>query len=307
MDSKLNSLFIAAILALVGCGGGSSETASTTSAPSSVSTLPTSFACGEASAFGKAEKITVDSTKLASQFPSDQVISFETWNVKIDGSAFRLNVRVAMPKAGIPIRGVWLYSHGIANYSAAPKESIDYDGVHESHATSLGYITMSVARRGNFGSEGTPSSPNRNTWVAQYQSRQINYSQLDDLQWGYHADSVIAAIEYMKTDTRIGPYLHTIVLTGFSGGAETLLYAAAKSPVFMAARNKALIRGAGRDSAFDTNPEAALGNNESMAKLANVQGMVPALWYGGTVDPITSAGKLSCAFSFYNSAQGTGS
>ena len=75
----------------------------------------------------------------------------------------------------------------------------------------------------------------------------------------------------------------------------------------MAARNKALIRGAGRDSAFDTNPEAALGNNESMAKLANVQGMVPALWYGGTVDPITSAGKLSCAFSFYNSAQGTGS
>ena len=85
------------------------------------------------------------------------------------------------------------------------------------------------------------------------------------------------------------------------------MYVAAKSPVFKAATYKAMIRGAGRDSALDTNPEAALGNNESMANLSPVAGMVPALWYGGTVDPITGAGKLACAYSFYNANSGSGS
>ena len=308
MNSKLGLLCsIAALLGLLGCGGGNTGAASATSASVTVAELPASFLCDESAAFEKAEKIVVDSTQLEVQFPRTQTVAFETWPVRIDGSVFRLNVRISTPKPGTLIRGVWLYAHGIANYSAIPRENMDFDSVHESRATSLGYITMSVARRGNFGSDGAPGSPNYSTYLAQYRSRQISYSQFDDLLWGYHADSVIAAIDYMKTDARIAPYLDTIVLTGFSGGAETLLYAAAKSPIFAAARSKAMIRGAGRDSAFDTNPEAALGNNESMARLASTPGMVPALWYAGTVDPITSAGKLACAFGFYNSANGIGS
>lgn len=296
-----------ALLGLLGCGGGTGGPAVTTSGSAPIAELPVGFACDELSAFSKAQKITADPTMPGAQFPYTQVVTFETWPVRIDGSVFRLNVRVAMPKQGTLIRGVWLYAHGIANLGAVPKEYMGFDIEHESRATSLGYITMCVARRGNYGSDGAPFSPDTGKWIDQYQSRQINYSQFDDLLWGYHADSVIGAMEYMKRDMRIAPYLDTIVLTGFSGGAETLLYAAARSSVFIAARNKAMVRGAGRDSAFDTNPEAALGNNESMARLASAPGMVPALWYGGTVDSTTSAGKLACAFGFFNSANAAGS
>lgn len=297
--------FLAVLLSslmLVACGGGGGGGNS-----SGNSTAPTitDFSCDETAALAKASKLTVDLAKPAIDYPYTFTLSPGGMLVTIDGKGYYLWARVVYPDPGVAIRGVWMYVHGIhPAYTTATLGQIVFDPYDERRAVSLGYIAVSVARRGNFGSEGTPYSPQTNDWVAQYQSHQITYAQLADLTWGYQADSVIGALNSMRQDLSIAPYLNNLVLAGFSGGAETVLYVAAKSPVFAAATHRAIIRGAGRDSALDHNPEAAPGYNESLYKLSSSAGIVPAFWYGGTADPITSAGKLSCAFGFSNQRNG---
>jgi hypothetical protein len=293
-------ILLAGTVFLSGCGGGSGVAANTTLAD---------FACDESAAYAKATKLTVDLTKPAVSYP-DKLLLDTTWPwlVSIDGKEYSLWTRIVYPDPGVPIRGVWMYVHGInPAYTTASPSQLIYDAYEERRAWNLGYIAVSVARRGNFGSDGTPYSPNTATWVTQYQSRQITYAQVADLTWGYQADSVIAALNYMKNVSFLAPYLSNLVLSGFSGGAETVMYVAAKSPVFASATRKAIIRGAGRDSAYDTNPEAPPGYDESLYKLAAMPGVVPALWYGGTNDPITSPGKLACAFGFANHANAANS
>jgi hypothetical protein len=294
MKSTVLLISLAALLTACGGGGGGGS-----------STPTTSYTCNETTALASVENIVPGPT--ITWYANGQVVTFETWTMNIEGVSHNISVRIAMPPAGVPPRGLWLYSHGMANFSALPKEQLDNDGYREQVGTDAGYIAVSVARRGNFGSTGTSGSPNYFTWLAEYQSRQISYSQLFDRMWGYQAETPVAALEYMKTDARFAPYLNNIVLTGFSGGAETLMYVAAKSSVFKSATKKAMLRGAGRDSGYDSNPEAVLGNNESMSNLSAVTSMTPSYWYVGSIDPITSPTRLACAHSFYNKANGAGS
>lgn len=232
-------------------------------------------------------------------------LTFERWPMLVDGQPNELNIAISNPAVGVPIRGVVITAHGIAPSfsSATPQDMANIYSYWYAQMAGRGYISVTVGRRGNFGSTGESLIDLVATGLlAKYHAGEIPYADLELAAWKYQSASLVAALQKMSTDPAYQPYLSTILLTGASGGANTVLQTAADSVVFQSATTKGLIRLTGADSAFDTNPDALPGVSEYSARIA--KSTTSSLWIIGEDDPITSAGQVACQFKFFNQAAG---
>lgn len=293
-------------LLIAACGGGGTETdggGSSMAVPGAPAPAA-SFACDMAAAASAAPKAPSIVSPLI--FPAQATVApptVERWPVTISGQAHELNVLVSRPAASISIRGIVLKMHGHSPTLATLPPMAMLDQYWDGFVTGKGYVSVSVARRGNYGSTGERLVDVAATGLlAQYQAGQIPYADLSLAAWRYQSDSMVAALSRMAADPSFAPYMHTLILIGASGGAATVLQTAADSSVYKAAQKKALIRISGRDSVFDTNPDAAPGEYQYLSRIA--ASTSPSLWLGGLDDPVTSAGNLSCEFRFFNEASG---
>jgi len=223
----------------------------------------------------------------------------ERWSLVVGGSNHELNVKIVFPPAGAEINGVVFDLHGISpSQSVASVDNLSASSQQE--VVSRGYISIAVARRGNFGSTGQfaiGQTDQGTRLLADYQARRITYADLDLAAWRYQSDSMVAALQYASTLPEISAHLHSIILIGASGGAPTAIQTSVDSAVFRNATRKAIIRVTGNNSALDTNPEATPGSYEYYSKLAPLS--VSTFWAGGLLDPLTSPGILACQYRFF--------
>ena len=289
-----------AILFVAGCGGGGGDGVAPPTAV--VAANESSYACDKAIEAAKAPHASTFVAQYDPAPPTDPH-SFERWPLLIDEKGEELNVAISQPQVLVPVRGIVIIGHGHSASQATAAPSAMVDGYWDAQLTSRGYIVITVARRGNFGSTGQRHVDLDATGLlAKYQSRQISYADVELAATRFQSASLVAALQKISTDSRFQPYLSTILLIGASGGANTVLQTAADSPVFQVASKKALIRLTGLDSAGDTNPDALPGVSEYSARIA--KNTVSSLWVDGQDDPITSPGQLACQFKFFTQAAG---
>lgn len=283
------------------CGGGGGGSAST--APTVSPEIPASYACDTKTSAAAAPHTAPYINQFEAAASVASTTAFERWAMQIDGQPHELNMAIAKPPASMTTRGIVLHVHGFSPSLATQPPTAVANGYWDKHMNARGYISVSVALRGNYGSTGARLIDLVATGIlAQYQAKQIPYADVVLASTRYQSASVVAVLHKMSTDPVFQPHLSTIMLVGASGGANTILQIAADSAVFQAATKKALVRLTGYDSANDTNPEAGPGVSEYTARIA--KSTASSLWIGGQDDPITSIGQLACQFKFFDLAAG---
>ncbi len=265
---------------------------------------PTSgdYSCDEAAAASAAPK-TAPIAFDREPWPSQASVSHERWALTIEGEHHELNVAIARPSSPMNPAGIVINGHGLSPSLKTAPPSAMVNLYWDSQFASRGYLSVTVGRRGNYGSTGSSLIDIVGTGLlAQYHAGQISYADLEQAAVKYQSASLVAALERIGADPAYQPYLSRIVLWGASGGAPTVLQTAADSAIFQAASSKAIVRLTGFDTAFDTNPDAAPGAREHLTRIAPFAS--PTLWVGGVEDPITSFAKLSCEFIYFAAAAG---
>lgn len=298
--TRHHTLGLLVIFALVACGGGGGGSSVT-----AVNATPTTnYACDMTVSAAAATHTATYVSQPESLFVfSANTLTFEQWTVQIDDQSYDLNVAIARPPISTSIHGIVLNVHGFSPANATLPPAAMVNSYWDAQMNSRGYMSVSVALRGNFGSTGNRLADIvANGLLGQYQNKQISYADVELASIRYQSASVVAVLQKMSIDPAYQPYLPTIMLIGASGGANTVLQTAADSPVFQAAMKKALVRLTGLDSASDTNPEAGPGVSEYTARIA--KNTVSSLWIGGQDDPLTSIGQLACQFKFFDQAAG---
>jgi hypothetical protein len=239
-------------------------------------------------------------------FPATPAIgdlTAQRWAVTIERQSFELNAVVGRPAVGTTVKGVVLDMHGNSAAQETLSPTVLGNSIWHMYFVSRGYITVSVARRGNYGSTGERLINVVTTGLqASYSAGTIPYADISLASWRYQAASMVAALANMAGNPAFAPHLHTILLIGTSGGAATAVQTSVDSAVFRQAAQKALIRVTGRDSASDTNPDAGPGEYQYLSRIAAASS--PSLWIGGTDDPITAVGNLACEFKFFDESAG---
>lgn len=296
------------ICLLLGCGGGGGvPTTSTVLVPTgaslagSVPALVAGFACNENAEAALVPKV----ASVPYQFiPANSNVGFEikALRVEIDGKSETLNFVIYSQVGGTALRGIALIAHGHSpRYEKAEAFDLGAENYAVAHPfLAKGFLPIVIARRGNFGSTGGRLIDfAANGMTSDYSKGLIDYSVLERAATEYQAASMTTILELLKNDVQLKLLMNQIIVVGTSGGAPTVLQFAADSQVFKSAKYRAVARVTGTDTAFDTNPDAALGARKYLSELAKKVD-VPSFWLGGTDDPITSFGKLACEYKFYS-------
>ncbi len=299
-------IWLPAVLAtcVSGCGGGAgTDGSSAGSIPIAPPAAPTSYDCDRSTSAALASHTLPFVRQYEPQTVAGTTV-FDRWAVQIEGQLHELNVAITRPPLHVtPIRGIAISVHGFSSTLSTMPPSAMVNSYWDAQMNARGYVAMSVALRGNYGSTGARLIDlSANGLLDQYQSRQIPYADVVQASIRYQSASVVAVLQNMGADPAYQPYLSTILLVGASGGANTVLQAAADSPVFQAATKRAIVRLTGLDSANDTNPEAGPSVSEFTARIA--KDTASSLWIGGADDPLTSIGQLACQFKFFDQASG---
>lgn len=279
-------------IALVACGGGGSPGTSNTP----VITQPsTDYSCDPVATLAAAPRTAdyinqQDPLPLGVTFP---VTKYESWQMLVDGEQNTLNVAIVRPPSGIEIKGVNITNHGQNDAQAAMLLSQGTDGIWMFQNAMRGYISVAVARRGNFGSTGkmyygVPIAQASATYWQEY--------------FKYQSASVVAAMDKMANDPAYKPYMSTILLDGGSAGSDTVLQVASDSATFKAATKKAVIRMTGGIWTSLANARTISAFNEYATAIS--KNGTPSLWIVGDQDQISSLGAISCQFKFYNQSAG---
>ena len=292
------------------CGGSGGGAASAETNSTGLVAFGTPYQCVESNALAVAQN-TQPVQALTWNWQSNPSYNWgnpstiETWSLPIDGRDYSINVRIVKPSS-TATNGVVMILHGhSAAYSTFTMAALD-DQMWNVYWANRGYYVIHIARRGNFGSSGDRLYDLiQSGLLAKYQNGQVAYSDLSFASWKYQADSVVAALTYMSTLPKFQTALQSIILAGWSGGAPTSLHVTYGSSVFKSAKNTAVLRFTGQDSAFDSNPDAAPGEYQYLTGIGKDN--IPTIWIGGDIDTTTSKGKLACEFAAWNSTALTGS
>ena len=282
-------LFTASFVTACGGGGGGGSTTVVTPPPA------IDYSCDGATTLASMPRTapyvsgSFDTLPIGS---SSLVTTYERWPLVIDGVANELNIAITRP-AGTP-KGVVINGHGqsLAQATMLPSEMVV--NYWEKAIAGRGYISVTVARRGNYGSTGAMVPSVTGTSA----SLQMAY-------FKYQSASLIAVLDKMATDPSYKPYLTAIILAGTSGGSDTVTQTASDSLVFKSAIKKAVIHvdgGVGTTIFTSSNQATNLINLNAMNEYGTVVGKTgtSSFWVVGDQDVVTSPPQVACQFKFYN-------
>ncbi len=276
-------------ISLPGCGGGGGS--STTNTP--VVTPPNliDYSCDPVTALVATQK-TAAFVNQHELYPDTQlpVLTYERWILTVDGEPNELNVAILRPHQGTPILGVNMTNHGQSDDQATKPFSQGVNLYWMNQVARRGYISVAVARRGNFGSTGK-------MYYTQTDSQKLSDYYMNLMK--YQAASVMAVMDKMANDPAYKPYMSTVLLDGTSGGSDTVMQVAADSTTFRAATKKAIIRFAG---GILSPEQVTPGSISSLNQYGGAIGKsgVPSLWIIGDNDQTSAPGPTACQFKFFN-------
>lgn len=295
ISSLFRFVFAVIVVAITACGGGGGST--TSASGGTIAPTPTDYSCDPVLTLASSPRTAPFTNTLEPSIGHyNQVTKVERWTLNIEGVDQQLNVAIAWPDAGIPIRGTVVMGHGQADVQATLPPTSMYDVYWNRKMGDAGYVVVWVARRGNYGSTGNmyASIPNQSA------SSQMKF-------FKYQAASLIAVMDKMSQDPVYKSHMNSIVLAGASGGSDTVIQASADSVVFQAATKKAIIRfdgGVGTGTAVTAEGRAAIvvGLDEYAATVE--KSGVSSLWVVGDQDTFTNPGWVACQYLFYNKTAG---
>lgn len=288
-------LLVGFMVACGGGGGGGSSTAVVTPQPP----IPAvDYSCDPVKELAALPRTSpfVTSLEFLPQGSELLVTKYERWPLVVDGETNELNIAIMMP-AGTPV-GVVINGHGQSTEQAALPPSSMVNSYWDKQVASRGYISVTVARRGNYGSTG-----NMIAFITDLSAT----SQMKHFK--YQSASLVAALNKMSTDPVFQPYMGTILMQGASGGSDTVIQTTADSAVFKAATKKAVIRfDGGVNTVIFTAGTSTVnaGNVYSMNEYAATiaKGGVSSLWVIGDQDTLSHPPQIACQYKYYNQSAG---
>lgn len=151
MKKILNLIVALMVVGLSACGGGGP-------AATSMVLVPTSAyaACGMGTSAAAAAHTTAYTATYEPLFAFSglNTQTVEKWTMQIDGQSYDLNVVISKPPVATAIRGIVVNVHGFSAANATLPPTAMTTTVWDGQMNQRGYLSVSVALRGNFGSTG---------------------------------------------------------------------------------------------------------------------------------------------------------